>query len=180
MLIQDFISVVVRSKGVALKLAENFQSVVTRLVRSTRLYEGLSQLHDSLRQHAVMYYLDTLWQQVAETNSSNRSFASANGTEIEMMRRFLREHKRQVALFHVYMSEPFAVQNFHVDGVPDKGANAFVLASTNRRRLLQEETTLSRVVDSYSSLVASTKGFSNISSNEMYRKTVDFRNAKGS
>ena len=59
------------------------------------------------------------------------------------------------------------MQNFHVDGVPDKGANASVLASTNRRRLLQEETTSSRVVDSYSSLVASTKGFSNIAVSSM-------------
>jgi hypothetical protein len=84
-----------------------------------------------------MYYLETLWQRVG--NNTERG----NGTEIELMRKLLQEHKKQVSLFHMYMSET-------------KGYNA---TKHTGRRLMQED---DRVVSSYSSLVASTQGYSNI------------------
>jgi hypothetical protein len=187
MSLQDFASVMVKNKHAALQLLENAPAVLELLFKGTRLYESLVELYDSLRQNAVMYYLESLWQNVAElngnasngTSSWEGSFASANRTQIQMMRRFLRNHKLQVALFHAYASESFAVQNFDSSVVGEdrqQGASANSVhgaaeygdkdqGTGSGRRLLQNRD--GGVVDSYSSLVASTKGFSNIAVSSM-------------
>jgi hypothetical protein len=198
MSLKDFLSVLVQAKGASLQLVENAPAVIEMLFKSSRLYENVMEAYDALRQHAVLYYLETLWMHVAGVNGTtsggsnayNRSFSDANSTEIRLMRRFMRMQKLQVALFHAYTSEVFSVQNFaHVNhddwkaaanvGARDgggqgnaSGVHRNTYPSAAGRRLLQQSRVGGEpsVVDSYSSLVASTKGFSNVAVSSMASK----------
>jgi len=129
---------------------------------------------------------------------NNRTWQQASPAEVLMMRKFIRQHRRQIALFEMYANEIFhkfdasphhgimathenawvvnaseAAESDTESGASDV-ANASILglgldfgdqrnvstttALRRSRRLLSSSPS---VVDSYSSLVASTKGFSN-------------------
>jgi hypothetical protein len=207
MSVGDFVSVVGRHKGVGLGFLEHLPLVISALLDGSQIFHGLQSIADAAKQNAVMMYMERVWQRAIGTDF--RNMTRANATEVALMKRFIREHKRQIALFHVYATEPFlfggvahasssssgdaanhsslnaSAEAFagkkqsppvvvnatdrSVDSHLSKNASTYSNGSlpfpTLRRRILQQQEGLGevdRVVDSYTSLVASTKGFSSI------------------
>ncbi len=205
--------------------------MLSSVFRGTQFYSDVQRIVDVARQNAVMYYMERAWQRVV--GSSERNVTTANSTELELVRRFIRDHKRQIEIFHVYATEPFLFSNarhssssssfndssnsssfsnqsstvgdnstdavmrgrqlFSVQQeyavVGDNSTDAvmrgrrlfsvqqeYAVVGDNStdavmrgRRLfsVQQEYASGKVVDSYTSLVASTRGFSNIAVSSM-------------
>jgi hypothetical protein len=119
----DFLSVLSSNKGVGLQLLEKFPDVVKYLFVNTDSFSAFYSIYNVWKQHAVLYYLESLWKDVLNATGSTNGTATAqhgwllsasNSTEIITMRKFMREHKRQVALFQSYANEPFVAmfENF--------------------------------------------------------------------
>lgn len=176
MSLQDFVSVISKNKGVGLQMLQHAPGIVHALVKSTSLYATLVDLFDVIRQHAAIYYLEGIWQHVFFSNGTNNrtAFSGLNATEMQMIRKFMREHRRQIAMFEMYANEPFSAMIGAFEssssssssslgsegGNSSNGTATYANKSMPKRRLLFESE--DPVVDSYTSLVASTKGFSNI------------------
>lgn len=181
MSVHDFIHVVGTQKGVGLELMHRAPDVGSFWVRSTSLYSSLLQVVDTVKQHAIVMYLDSLWESMLHDNNS--TFASANkttwrhgnATEKAIMRRFIAQHKVQIALFDAYMHETMSRMPSNLSAVPLRTGKHIRLADENittdpvhakggggSRSLLQDQGVQGNVVDAYSSLVASTQGFSNL------------------
>jgi hypothetical protein len=154
--------------------------VLSSVFRGTQFYSDVQRIVDVARQNAVMYYLERAWQRVV--GSSERNVTTANSTELELVRRFIRDHKRQIAIFHVYATEPFLFSDArHSSSFSSRvndssfsnqssivGDNSTDSVMRGRRLFsVQQEGASGKVVDSYTSLVASTRGFSNIAVSSM-------------
>ena len=212
MSVQDLVSVVASNKGVGLLLAEKLVFVADKLVRNTVLFRHAMSLWDTAKQHISIMYLEALWQRVAEsgrgrgggggennaTNTSNVfGLYDGNSSEVRALKRFMREHRMQVAMFHAFANAPAAFEKGMASAVyyEDEHENSnrrrsdkvnetrdMKNATTNNhttsafnnrfpsaaahsgRRLMmatEPSPSLSRSpVDVYSSIVASTSGFS--------------------
>ena len=99
----------------------------------------------------------------SEHDHCNRTFTAA---DIEAVRRIVRNHERQIELFHVY-SGGGILPRMGVPAPPvpvnDRRASAEVVdtSSSSGRKILQAASEMS-TVDTYTSLVASSRGFSNL------------------
>lgn len=183
MSLQDLAGVAAARKGVVLQLAERFPEVVLALWRGSDVYQHASRLVDAAQQHVVTAYLDAVFQRVLGGNASNRTaFAPA---ELEAVRRMVRSHQTQAALFHAFSGggvvpaaaaaaaasdrpQPqAAARSSSGGGVVQAAAGdlkqplAAARSSSGGRRLLQQQSAMG-TVDTYSSLVAASRGFSNL------------------
>jgi hypothetical protein len=158
-----------------MQLAERLPDVLGALWRATDIYQHAMHIVDAAQQHVIVAYLDTVWQNVLG-NSSSR----ANGTEgftaaeIDAVRRIVREHEKRVALFHVLSGGGSGRVMPRISRKPDETTplpdsdhtashndNAAAVATNTGRKLLQQTNEMS-TIDTYTSLVASSKGFSDL------------------
>lgn len=190
--VSDFVSVVSRHKGVGMQLLERLPDVAEYVWRASPLYHQATQAMDAVRQHAFTMYLDSLWRDVmlrmgvaggsilAEAGAPNQNATIANLSAAyasEEVKRFIRQHQKQVALFYAYSNDvahsrplqnPEAIPKPRRDGSPVQehgGSDQNRGEGSQRRRLLQSSTQSNDYgspVDMYSSLVASSQGFTNI------------------
>jgi hypothetical protein len=166
MSLEDFVSVISSHKGVFFQLLERFPDVVYAIWRGTDIYQHVLRLWDAAQQHVVVSYLDSVWSAVlngSEHDHRNRTFTAA---DIEAVRRIVRNHERQIELFHVYSGGGILPRmGVPVPPVPvnDRRASAEVVdtSSSSGRKILQAASEMS-TVDTYTSLVASSRGFSNL------------------
>lgn len=161
----DLVSVVASSKGAGLEMLQRLPEVAMAWLRGTSVYADVLKLADVARQHAVVTYLDSLWSEYFAangTNTSSSSWRGANATEVSMLKKFIAQHRRQVALFDTYATEILGRGDPGVKTKPILHAavkDEHAEPVKPGRKLLQTDQS---VVDAYSSLVASTSGFSNI------------------
>ena len=184
--LQDLISVVSKHKGVAIQMLEKLPDVLLSWAKGTHLYTHVMELWDAVSQQLAMEYLDSIWKQVssgtAYVNGLNSSLFSKNVSAAAAVKELMRKHRMQVALFHAYANHhqpPPAASNWgsthdsiHWDKSPsdevlvkeDTTVKNHQQVAPGGRRLLQQQQSFgdTNVVDMYSSLVASTKGFSNL------------------
>ena len=175
MSVGDLMSVVASNKGVGLQMLQMFPDVLSAWAQGTSLYEDASVLADVIRQHAVVTYLDSLWKEhfnrTTDGNASSSSWRNANATEVAIIKRFIAQHRMQIALFDAYATGaarvfpsdlstllPARLETLQQQQQPTADQKVGDKPLPPGRRLLQQQS----VVNAYSSLVASTTGFSNI------------------
>ena len=166
MSLRDFASVASARKGVLLQLLERFPDVVWGLWQGSDLYQHAVRLMDAAHQHAIIAYLDSVWRNVLLMSNSSAPPAAENRTgftaaELEAVRRIVRDHRKQAALFYAYsggsiVSRAAAAAVEETADIQRK--SEAVGQAVTGRRLLQTMGT----VDTYTSLVASSQGFSNL------------------
>lgn len=185
MSLEDFASVVSRNKGAALQMMERFPDVALSLLRSTPAYAHVVRWIDVGRQYAFSLYAESHnLQMIMNLTTHNisddgQNVSSREKDAAEMLRaaeKFLRRHKKQVALFHAYAGIPA----YHAVSSPlDQHRDEKTQAShpsvpsppwSSRRRLLQSAASSqqSRAIDRYSGLVAASDGFSNVAISSAY------------
>ncbi len=140
MSITDFVGVASANKGVLTEVLRQWSSIAHSLVTDLPVYHNIMRLMDMWKQNAVLSYLDSVWARVAsvmekdgesseEGNATKYNLSSGvwrefgpNSTEIRWMRKFVREHRRQVHLFDMFAHERLYYINSAPQSVPD-GAN---------------------------------------------------------
>lgn len=189
MSVQDFLDVLVSHKGVPLQLGERLPDVMLAWAKGTSLYARAMGLWDSAQQHVALRYMDAVWRNVLavhQQHGGNVSFSNASETaeaaDREMRlaaRKWMRQHMRYISILHansptqeyVQSRQPKPTgQSIHQMQQEDTAAHRHESAagvnvaasSSQRRRLLSVEQDDTNVVDTYTSLVASQKGFSNL------------------
>lgn len=184
----DFVRVVTAHKGVAAELVMRWREVTHALAMATPLVAEIRRAWDALRQHAALAYLDTAWARLSSSNNNDtfaKSFLTANATEVKWMLKLMREQQRhQRELFDMFAHEALgsrpAERRTNSGGarIIDKEAAAASSANDKNetirmvffkqhasRSLLaayDDEDSTKSVINAYTSLVASTKGFSNV------------------
>jgi hypothetical protein len=167
MSVQDFLSVASAHKGVLIQLLERFPDVIHALWKGSDLYQHVMQLFDAVQQHSITLYLDSVWRSVLNTTGGNSS-TGFTGAELKAVRRIVRDHQKQIAMFHVY-SEGSVVSRGKAAAPETTVRLEQVLqqpllhaSGGGMQRLLEQQQASMSTVDTYSSLVASSKGFSNL------------------
>jgi hypothetical protein len=111
----DFLSVISSHKGLALEMLEHWPDVMMSWLQGTSIYKGVMQIAGVVRQHAVLSYLESIWNEL-EGNSTGKegpnrkTWREANASELAAIKRFMARHRAQIALFDAYASEIFTVR----------------------------------------------------------------------
>lgn len=181
----DFLRVATAHKGVAVELAVRWREVAHALATATPLFLEIQRAFDALKQHAALAYLDGAWARLSSSSNNHTfatSFLTANATEVQWMLHLMREHRRQMKIFDMFAREslypalpppssapkkPIIVVNTtsnHTAGSSENNTTTQqgVFQAHASRSLLAAYQDSSSVINAYSSLVASTQGFSNV------------------
>jgi hypothetical protein len=187
----DFVSVVSKHKGAPLQLMQNLPRVAASVAAGIDSYQAVMKLVDSAKQSAILMYVQHIFDASSDVlnrtraggnNASNGSqdAGQANTSAINerlraMVDSFTRMHARDAKLLYAYANDVVGVAS--AAGSSAEGEEGKLSVNIPRdeeatgsgsggpgRRLMQSGGVggITNIVDSYSSLVASTKGFSNI------------------
>ena len=153
-----------------MQLVERLPDVLSALWRGTDIYQHALRMFDVAQQHVITLYLDAVWQNVANNSNSTLLFTNANA--VEAVRRIVREHEKWMALFHVLscggsgriMSRAATPNEVKPTTMEPKTKES----SAPGRKLLQ---TTMNTINTYTSLVASSRGFSDLAVSSFKRSS---------
>ncbi len=165
MSLADFVSVASSRKGVLMQLVERLPDVLWALWRGTNIYQHALQMFDVAQQHVITSYLDAVWQNVAVNNTNATTLLFKDANAIEAVRRIVREHEKRMALLHVLSGGGSGRIVSRAAPEHDKSTATTITEPAKEetspqpgRKLLESMST----IDTYTSLVASTRGFSDL------------------